>query len=100
MLEEREQKKKVGKKKIDWHAFQKWEREAELREAKSLAGLMVKQEMKEESMCERNKEKQKRRARDRNLHPLYAVSTPAALPHKDVESTPAAEQLQKETTVP
>ncbi len=42
VLEEREQAKQVGKKKIDWHAFQKWEREAEIREAKSLAGLMVK----------------------------------------------------------
>ena len=44
MLEERVQEKKVGKKKIDWQRFQKWEREAEQREAKSVAGIMLKTE--------------------------------------------------------
>lgn len=39
--------KKVGKKKMDWQAFQKWEREAEVREAKSPAGLMLKKEIEE-----------------------------------------------------
>lgn len=55
MLEEKSQGKKIGKKKIEWQAFQKWEREAELREAKSLAGLMVKQEIDEASMNEKEK---------------------------------------------
>ncbi len=43
ILEGKEKEKNVGKKRFDWHAFQKWEREAEMREAKSLSGLMVKQ---------------------------------------------------------
>ena len=46
MLEER--KKEVGKKGIDWQVFQKWEREAEIKEVKSLTGLMIKQKAEKE----------------------------------------------------
>lgn len=61
-----------------WQAYQTWDREAELREAKSVAGLLLKQEMKEESMCQR-KEKQKRRARFYLLHILAPCLQPVLL---------------------
>ncbi|KAG7519742.1 hypothetical protein JOB18_015209 [Solea senegalensis] len=90
LLEERKEKK--VKKKIDWQVFEKWEREAALREAKSVAGLMLTQEIGEEG--DKKKARQRRRAREVNLPPPYVLPVSAPPPPSETQAagqSPAAE---------
>ncbi|KAG7481806.1 hypothetical protein JOB18_005688 [Solea senegalensis] len=90
LLEERKEKK--VKKKIDWQVFEKWEREAALREAKSVAGLMLKQEIGEEG--DKKKARQRRRAREVNLPPPYVLPVSAPPPPPETQAagqSPTAE---------